>query len=81
MRLSYENNAMHLRDFQLCREAQGKGVGKWCLESLIQRAKQDNFANILLRVYSENPAINLYKAKGFVVISEIDSLIEMELIL
>ncbi|EPI2684876.1 GNAT family N-acetyltransferase, partial [Vibrio cholerae] len=34
---------------------------------------------LVLRVFSENPAINLYESKGFVRVSEIKGLIEMEL--
>ena len=45
---------------------------------IINHARQHQSKKLLLRVFSENPAIKLYKEKGFTQTVEVNGLIEME---
>ena len=79
LRFSYGNSNCYIRDLQIDSEAQGRGIGTYCLNYAVRFAKDrgDNF--IKLRVFSENPAVRLYYFHGFKNISESKGLIEMSL--
>ena len=79
VRLSYSDDTTFLRDLQISPEYQGKGVGAMCLELVIAQSIERKSIKLILRVFSENPAINLYESKGFVRTSEVNGLVEMEL--
>ena len=79
IRFSYDENKIYLRDFQLTPECQGKGIGSKCLDLLANQASSQQYNRMVLRVFSENPAVKLYESKGFIRTSEIKGLIEMEL--
>ncbi|HAS6163874.1 MULTISPECIES: GNAT family N-acetyltransferase [Vibrio] len=78
LRFSYSGETTFLRDFQLLPEFQGNGVGTKCLDLVVRHALSRQSTKIVLRVFSENPAINLYESKGFVRTSEVKGLVEME---
>ncbi|WP_416341081.1 GNAT family N-acetyltransferase [Vibrio cholerae] len=77
--LSYSSNKTFLRDFQILPEFQGRGIGAKCLELVFGHALDRQSTKLVLRVFSENPAINLYESKGFVRVSDVNGLIEMEI--
>ena len=79
VRFTYEQSITYLRDIQLSSEYQGKGIGAQCLTLAIEHAKHRGSSYLRLRVFSENPAISLYQKLGFVVISEENELMTMEL--
>ncbi|HFQ5259304.1 TPA: GNAT family N-acetyltransferase [Vibrio vulnificus] len=79
LRFSYSGETTFLRDFQLLPEFQGRGIGAKCLDLAVGHALSRQSTKLVLRVFSENPAINLYESKGFVRISEVKGLVEMEL--
>ncbi|EPR4995112.1 GNAT family N-acetyltransferase, partial [Vibrio navarrensis] len=79
LRLSYSSDKTFLRDFQILPEFQGRGIGAKCLEIVFRHALDRQSTKLVLRVFSENPAINLYESKGFVRASEVNGLIEMEI--
>ncbi|MHC6529495.1 GNAT family N-acetyltransferase [Vibrio proteolyticus] len=81
VRFSYSENSTFLRDLQLVSESQGKGIGSICLDLVRNHAMTQNSKSLVLRVFSENPAINLYESKGFIKTFEIKGLAEMELLL
>lgn len=81
VRFSYNESTTFLRDIQLGAEFQGKGIGSKCLDLIVLHARQRKSAQLVLLVFSENPAIKLYKAKGFSQTSDDNGLIEMELTL
>ncbi len=81
IRFSYDESRTFLRDLQLSTEFQGQGLGSKCLDLIVLHAKQRKSAQLVLRVFSENPAINLYQTKGFTQVSEVNGLIAMELTL
>lgn len=78
IRFSYSADTTFLRDFQLLPEAQGKGTGSQCLELAMKHACDRGSSKIVLRVFSENPAIKLYESKDFIRTSEVKGLLEME---
>ncbi len=79
IRFSYTSDVTFLRDFQIFAEHQGKGLGSKCLDLVIEHANNQASTQLVLRVFSENPAIKLYQSKGFTMLSEIKGLVEMEL--
>ncbi len=78
LRFSYSVDTTFLRDFQLLPEFQGRGIGAKCLDLVARHALNCQSTKLVLRVFSENPAINLYESKGFVRTSEVKGLVEME---
>ncbi|MDW2126686.1 GNAT family N-acetyltransferase [Vibrio sp. 2033] len=78
LRFSYSGETTFLRDFQLLPEFQGRGIGAKCLDLVVGHALSRQSTKLVLRVFSENPAINLYESKGFVRTSEVKGLVEME---
>ncbi|CAH0526662.1 GNAT family N-acetyltransferase [Vibrio hippocampi] len=79
LRFSYSGDTTFLRDFQLLPEFQGRGIGAECLDQVVKHALGCQSTKLVLRVFSENPAINLYGSKGFVKTSEVKGLVEMEI--
>ncbi|CCN34251.1 putative Acetyltransferase [Vibrio nigripulchritudo SO65] len=79
VRFTYEENITYLRDFQLSYEFQGKGIGSESLKLALAHAKKCGSSEIRLRVFSENPAVSLYRKHGFVLVSEENALITMSL--
>ncbi|MCG9694326.1 GNAT family N-acetyltransferase [Vibrio sp. Isolate22] len=79
IRFSYTSNTTFLRDFQILAEHQGKGLGSKCLDLVIEHASNQASTQLVLRVFSENPAIKLYQSKGFTKLSDVKGLVEMEL--
>lgn len=79
VRFSYTSDTTFLRDLQILAEYQGKGFGSKCLDLVIAHASSQASNQLVLRVFSENPAIKLYQSKGFTKISEVKGLVEMEL--
>ena len=79
LRFSYSSDTTFLRDFQLAGEFQGRGFGSKTLELVVKHALNRHSSQMVLRVFSENPAIRLYESKGFIRTSEGNGLIEMML--
>jgi len=79
VRFSYTSETTFLRDLQILTEHQGRGFGSRCLDLVIEHANSQASDQLVLRVFSENPAIKLYQSKGFKKISEVKGLVEMEL--
>ncbi|QUM85026.1 MULTISPECIES: N-acetyltransferase [unclassified Moritella] len=81
VRFSYNESTTFLRDLQLSPEFQGKGIGSKSLDIIVEHARQHKSTKLLLRVFSENPAVKLYKEKKFTQTVDVNGLIEMELTL
>lgn len=77
---------LYLRDLQLLPHWQGRGIGSACLDWLITRVCQPDTTRpvgmtideatdhqhraLRLRVFSDSPALGLYKRHGFVLVNE-----------
>lgn len=53
--------------YELCvvKEFWGNGVAKFLLKDAIDRLKSEGYPEIRLNVFSDNPAVHLYKQMGF----------------
>ena len=79
LRLSFGDSNCYIRDVQIEPEYQGLGIGKQCLSYIVEYANTRNDIWLKLRVFSENPASNLYTRFGFKVLAESNGLLEMGL--
>jgi len=78
VRFSYdEGETTYLRDFQLEPQFQGRGYGSKSISLIKQYARERACSKIILRVFIENPAVQLYHAHGFSKSSENNGLMEM----
>ena len=59
IRFSYTSDTTLLRDLQILTEHQGRGFGSRCLDLVIEHANSQASEQLVLRVFSENPAIKL----------------------
>lgn len=80
LRFSSDENALYVRDIQIDSKYQKLGIGVQCLKYALDRAKSQALSRLRLLVFSENPALNLYKKFGFKSVGESNGLIKMELI-
>lgn len=64
IKLGIENAALHIRQFQVLPEYQGKGIGKHVLEVCKKKALEKG-CSLTLNVLLENPAKELYLRNGF----------------
>ncbi|MFT6916164.1 MAG: GNAT superfamily N-acetyltransferase [Motiliproteus sp.] len=75
--LSFSQNLCLIRDLQVSKECQNKGVGKFCLNYIYDYACANNYSGLGLKVFSENTAIKLYERFGFVAESDSGGAIKM----
>lgn len=62
-----EGDVMRLRNIQMTPHSQGKGIGKYMMAMVLQRAKNLKMTRITLRVFVDNPAVGFYEHLGFAV--------------
>lgn len=79
LRFSFGDSNCYIRDLQIETRYQGRGYGSRCLKYALSVANARNDKFIKLRVFSENPAIEMYRKYGFKQVSELNDLIEMAL--
>ena len=77
LRLLAEGDALAIRDLQLLPGQQGRGIGSWAVERAKALAWERGFRRVVLRVYADNPARNLYLRRGFVVEATVDDTLHM----
>jgi GNAT superfamily N-acetyltransferase len=65
LRLTPEREGLGLRDLQILRAHQNRGIGSWALRRAQSIAASRGFQRLQLRVYEENPAKRLYSRLGF----------------
>ena len=63
--LSFEADIAYIRDIQLLPEYQNRGIGSWAIKSIEALLLGRNFTALRLRVFTCNPAQELYKRLGF----------------
>lgn len=80
VRINHVKSITYLRDLQLEATYRGRGVGKHCLQWVLEQAQNHQSTRLILKVYEDNPAKKLYQSSGFKPISTTTTgLIEMEL--
>ncbi|MGY0633634.1 GNAT family N-acetyltransferase [Luteimonas sp. A478] len=81
LRVLPEGEALAIRDLQLLPAWQGRGIGRWAVEQAKALAAERGFHRLVLRVYTDNPARNLYLREGFVVEATVDGTLHMSCLL
>ena len=69
-RLVFKENSWYLSDLQISGLLRGKGIGTKIMMLLETIVKKKGCNTIKLRVFSDNPAINLYKKLGYKVLEK-----------
>ena len=64
VRISTDEQALYIRDLQIEEELQGRGIGTATIEWVLQFARDKGFEKLKLRVFENNPAVELYKKLG-----------------
>ncbi|RQW62767.1 GNAT family N-acetyltransferase [Vibrio viridaestus] len=79
IRFSSDEKALYIRDIQISPKYQNLDIGYSCLSYALEKAKLCSLSRLRLLVFSENPALSLYKTFGFQDLGESDGLIKMEM--
>ncbi|HEX8593065.1 MAG TPA: GNAT family N-acetyltransferase [Pseudomonas sp.] len=79
--LTTEPGYLYLRDVQLCEPFRGEGIGTWVLRQVEMMALDMGTGSVRLKVFKNNPAIDLYRRHGYCVIGQETALYWMELTL
>ena len=69
-KLIFRENSWYGSDLQISKNFQGKGIGRRIMMYLEKSVKKKGGSTIKLRVFINNPAINLYKRIGYKVIKK-----------
>lgn len=72
--LKKNKKGLYLDNLQLSKSFQGKGLGTRILQTILDNNK---LWHIDLTTFSDNPAINLYKKFGFVIVDIEESTVHM----
>jgi GNAT superfamily N-acetyltransferase len=67
LRLAFNDDACYIRDLQVIKSYQNKGIGAQALSHCEYLAKQANATQLQLRVFKISAAYHLYKRVGFLV--------------
>lgn len=73
-----EGAAMRLRNIQVVRDMQGRGMGRRMIEAALRMAAERGFSKMILRVFTDNPAVGFYAHLGFCETERNDDSIMME---
>ncbi|WP_118179157.1 GNAT family N-acetyltransferase [Paraburkholderia phosphatilytica] len=65
LRVTEENDSLHIRDVQIAPGYRGRGAGSYLLDICHRWAKERGLRELQLRVFSDNPAARLYRRKGY----------------
>lgn len=76
--LSEDSRALYIRELHLLPAARGQGLGSQVLDWAMSLAASRGLPRVRLLVFKGNPAQSLYRRKGFVLVSEDDSVCRME---
>jgi ribosomal protein S18 acetylase RimI-like enzyme len=61
----YSSQSLHISDLQLQRSARNCGVGSAVISWIVSDARDNDYLEISLNVFRENPAAALYRRHGF----------------
>lgn len=77
LRLLASEGALEIRDLQVLREWQGRGIGTWALAQAQAIASMAGLPALRLRVYPANPARRLYARLEFAVSADEGDVLQM----
>ncbi|MDJ0832580.1 MAG: GNAT family N-acetyltransferase [Gammaproteobacteria bacterium] len=78
LRLSSDSEALYIRDLQIEKASQNIGLGTLATKLAFALAKERGFKYLRLRVFSSNPARNLYQRLGFTQTGQNEHVISMQ---
>lgn len=70
-----DNGDLFINEINLLKDYQGKGIGTKILSDILYNNLD---RSIILQVFKDNPAINLYKRLGFKIYNETETHYQME---
>ncbi|MDX1536523.1 GNAT family N-acetyltransferase [Arsukibacterium sp.] len=70
IRLQFDSEGCYLRDLQVDKNYQNRGIGSEAIAEAVRLAKAHGSHLLKLRVFKNSPAVYLYKRHGFSVTSE-----------
>ena len=76
--LSYDDDALFIRELHLVEASRGQGAGSWVLEQMVLKARTQGLGMLRLTVFKINPARNLYLRQGLSVVQEENCFLCME---
>ncbi|WP_448651996.1 GNAT family N-acetyltransferase [Pseudomonas fluorescens] len=76
--LSYDDDALFIRELHLVEASRGQGAGSWVLEQMVLKARAQGLGMLRLTVFKINPARNLYLRQGLSVVQEENCFLCME---
>jgi ribosomal protein S18 acetylase RimI-like enzyme len=76
--ITTEPGYLYLRDIQLCEPYRGEGIGTWLLRQVELMALRMGAVSVRLKVFKTNPAIELYRRQGYLVVGQEAALFWME---
>ena len=79
VRYDINDEFCNLRDLHIEPQYQGKGIGSAVVRLVTDEMRLKGLKFVRLKVFKDNPAIELYKRLGFKLIDEEDNLIRMML--
>ena len=79
LRLSFDADSCWLRDLQIIKDFQNKGIGGAVLAEAKRRAEESGAYRLMLKVFKISPAYRLYDKFGFTLTNEDDRFYYMEL--
>ncbi len=65
LRLTEEDDSLHIRDVQIAAGHRGQGAGTFLLETSHRWARERGLRELQLRVFVDNPAARLYLRMGY----------------
>ncbi|QHD06401.1 GNAT family N-acetyltransferase [Pseudomonas sp. R76] len=76
--LSYDDDALFIRELHLIEASRGQGAGSWVLEQMVLKARTQGLGFLRLTVFKINPARNLYLRHGLSIVQEENCFLCME---
>lgn len=73
-----EHGYLYVRDVQLIEAYRGEGVGAWIMARVFEMAVNRGCRCLRLKVFKNNPAIELYRRLGYTQVGEEQALFWME---
>jgi len=77
--LSRDMRALYIRELQIAEAFQGRGLGSWAIDQVIEMARKEKRPALRLTVFENNPARNLYERKGLQVQGADECFLRMQL--
>ncbi|PKH79383.1 GNAT family N-acetyltransferase [Pseudomonas sp. Choline-02u-1] len=77
--LSQDARALYIRELQIAQAWHGRGAGSWCIDQVIEMARQARRPALRLTVFENNPAQELYARKGLHRVGRDECFIRMQL--